>query len=172
MAFFQAARRHRVAVWAVALALLCPAGLSLAVPSKTSKPSAAATRSATVSKDATNALAEVEIPQSVFIIPANPKEGRNPFFPRSTTGVEAPKAKQTAAAVVDTSSIVLNGITPHPTPMVMLNGQTFEKGEEHEVKLPGGKKVMVKCEEIRADSAIILVNGTQRRELQLKSALK
>ncbi len=151
-----------LALGALALACLCPASLSQATPPKASKPSQ-------VSLAATNAPTEAEIPQSVFIIPASPREGRNPFFPRAAVTVEIPRSSTPTA--VDASSIVLNGITPQPRPMVMLNGSTFEKGEEHELKVAGGQKILVKCEEIKANSAVILINGTQRRELRLKAGL-
>jgi hypothetical protein len=50
----------------------------------------------------------------------------------------------------------------------MINGRTFEAGEEGEVKLPGGARVLIKCEEIKADSAIIVIGG-QRRELRFRT---
>jgi hypothetical protein len=52
----------------------------------------------------------------------------------------------------------------------MINGRTFEAGEEGEVRLPSGGKAMIKCEEIRSDSAVILFNGV-RRELRLRFGL-
>jgi hypothetical protein len=113
-------------------------------------------------------LTLVEIPQSVFTMPTNPGEGRNPFFPHSVFA--APKVTPKATTPSDFSSIVLNGITSPPKRTAMINGRTFEAGEEGEVKLAGGGKALIKCEEIRADSAIIVVNG-QRRELRLRFGL-
>jgi len=110
----------------------------------------------------------VEIPQSVFTIPSNPREGRNPFFPQSI--LAAPVITPKANSPLDFSTFVLNGITSPPKRTAMINGRTFEAGEEGEVKLAGGGKAMIKCEEIRSDSAVILVNG-QRRELRLRFGL-
>jgi hypothetical protein len=110
----------------------------------------------------------VEIPQSVFLIPANPREGRNPFFPQSM--VAAPVVTRKSNSPIDLSSFVLNGITSPPKRTAMINGRTFEAGEEGEVKFASGGKALIKCEEIRADSAIIVVNG-QRRELRLRFGL-
>ena len=110
----------------------------------------------------------MEIPQSVFAIPTSPHEGRNPFFPQSV--VAAPVIPPRGNAALDFSSIVLNGITSPPKRTAMINGRTFEAGEEGEVKLAGGGKAMIKCEEIRADSAVIIING-QRRELRLRFGL-
>ncbi len=113
------------------------------------------------------ALPPVEIPQSVFVISANPRLCRNPFFPQSAPTLPPPTTK---ASAVDLQSFVLNGITSPPKRTAMINGSTFEPGEEHEVRTPGGAKALVKCEDIRADSAVILVAGV-RRELKLRSGL-
>jgi hypothetical protein len=112
------------------------------------------------------ALAEQPITQSIFIIPATPKEGRDPFFPQSVQAVPQPVSAK--ASPVDTSNFVLNGITPSgPRRTAMINGRTFETGETGEIKLPTGAKVMIKCEEIRNDSVIIILDG-QRRELHFR----
>ena len=88
------------------------------------------------------------------------------FFPQTPVApLPAPKA-----TFADSSAFVLNGITSPPKPTAMINGCTFEVGEEHEVRLPSGSKMLVKCEEIRADSAVILVGGV-RRELRLRGGL-
>jgi hypothetical protein len=107
-----------------------------------------------------------QVPQSVFVIPASPREGRNPFFPRSKT--EAPVIKRPDA--VENYPIVLNGITSLPKRMAMINGRTFESGETGDIKLQDGTKVSVQCLEIRDDSAIIVV-GTLRRELRLRNGI-
>ncbi len=116
------------------------------------------------------AVVQAEIPLSVFVIPANAKEGRNPFFPHSIEALPIPRTKATAATP-ETYALVLNGVTSRPTPTVMINGVTFGTGEEHEVKLAGGTKVKVRCEEIREASAVVLVNGTLRQELRLRAGL-
>ena len=112
-------------------------------------------------------VAEVSIPQSVFVIPSQPNEGRNPFFPESVVRA-APQRIITPS--LDGSLFVLNGITSPPRRTAMINGRTFEPGEEGEVRLPTGGKMMIKCEEIKADSAIVIIAG-QRRELRLRSGL-
>lgn len=111
---------------------------------------------------------EVPLPQSVFNIPSQPSEGRNPFFPQST--VQVVIAKISKANPVESFSFVLNGITSPPRRSAMINGRTFEPGEEGEVRLPSGAKVLIKCEEIKDDSAVIIAGG-QRRELRLRSGL-
>jgi hypothetical protein len=107
---------------------------------------------------------EVAIPQSVFVT----GEGRNPFFPQSTTRVIVPKVNKENP--IESFTFVLNGITSPPKRTAMINGRTFEPGEEGEVKLPTGGRMLIKVEEIKAESAIILVAG-QRRELKLRSGV-
>jgi hypothetical protein len=114
---------------------------------------------------------EVQIPQSVFVVPSQPSDGRNPFFPQSRVGFQAaPPSTKPHENVIDTSSIVLNGITSPPKRTAMINGRTFEVGEAGEVRLPNGAKALIKCEEIKTESAIILING-QRRELRLRAGV-
>jgi hypothetical protein len=139
--------------------------------SATSKPAANSTPKPT---NAPPAVALVEIPRSVFVVATKPSEGRNPFFPQSASkAVEQPKTivvqRPTAAPQSDPfASLVLNGITSPPKPTAMVNGRIFEPGEAAEIKLPGGSKVLLRCEEIRPDSAIFQAGG-QRRELRLHS---
>ena len=111
---------------------------------------------------------EVPIPQSVFTVPSQPTEGRNPFFPQST--VRLVVAKVSKETPIDPLVFILNGITSPPKRTAMINGRTFEVGEEGEVRLPSGAKQLIRCEEIKGDSAVITANG-QRRELRLRSGL-
>ena len=113
-------------------------------------------------------VTQVEIPQSIFIIPATPREGRNPFFPHSTSVAPAPVRSN--PTFIDTSSIMLNGLTSPPKRTAIINGNTFEVGEEHEIRLAGGGKEIIKCLEIKSDSATIELRG-QRRELRLRQGV-
>lgn len=113
-----------------------------------------------------------EIPLSVFVVPHTPAEGRDPFFPRVSAAVPAPvPVKEPAQAVLDTSALVLNGITGPPRRSAMINGRTFEKGEEAEVRGVGGVRFLVKCEEIKDETVVIIINGELRRELRLRSGI-
>ncbi len=107
---------------------------------------------------------EIVMPKSVFVVPTTQKEGRNPFFPEAKVTGQVPKDKQQA---LDNSSFVLNGITGPPLRSAMINGRTFLAGEEGEVRLQNGAKVMIKCAQIRDESAVIVVGGVQR-ELRLR----
>jgi hypothetical protein len=129
---------------------------------------AASSKAPATGRSAVPTFTPVEIPQSVFVVPASTKDGRNPFFPQSVTA--APVSKPKEGVTIDLSGFVLNGITSPPKRTAMINGRTFEPGEEGEVKLPSGAKVMIKCEEIKSESTIIAVNGL-RRELHLRFGL-
>jgi hypothetical protein len=100
-----------------------------------------------------------DIPRSVFTVPANPKEGRNPFFPsEGTEGSKRPSP--------DSRAIVLKGLSGKPTErLAMINNRTFAEGEEGEVSTPSGK-VKIRCVEIKTDSVVIEVGG-ERRELRM-----
>jgi hypothetical protein len=106
--------------------------------------------------------ARAEIPQSTFNIGP---EYRNPFFPSSAVAVKPAKANKETGP--DLAALVLNGITSAPKPTAMVNGKTFETGEEADVRLRDGSKIRIRCLEIKADSAIIEVNG-QPHEVRLR----
>ena len=57
--------------------------------------------------------------------------------------------------------------TSPPKRTAMINGRTFEVGEEQEIKLANGTRALVRCAEINGESAVIIVGG-QRRELRLR----
>jgi hypothetical protein len=147
---------------ALVLSLLCP---TVVQASATENPAKSTTRAATNIK----VVPEVPFPQSIFSVPTQPGEGRNPFFPQSTVQVVI-IPKITKDNPIESFSFVLNGITSPPRRTAMINGRTFEPGEEGEVRMPSGGKILIKCEEIKADSAVITVGG-QRRELRLRSGL-
>jgi hypothetical protein len=110
---------------------------------------------------------DAPIPQSVFTVPQNSKQGRNPFFPTSMAkAVTTHKTKEPLAV----ESLILNGITSPPRRTAMINGRTFEAGESGDVKLPNGSRVPLQCVEIRDDLVVVLVAG-QKRELRLRSGI-
>lgn len=110
---------------------------------------------------------EIVATKSVFSVPTNPKDGRNPFYPKSQIAATVPKE---SVKSIEISAFVLNGITGPPRRSAMINGRTFLPGEEGEVRLQNGAKVLIKCTEIRDESAIITVGGTQR-ELRMRMGI-
>ena len=111
---------------------------------------------------------ETEMQTSVFTIPSNFKEGRDPFFPsRQVTGVPTVKTTKTTAAPF---KLVLSGMSgTKEKPLAMINNRTFEKGEEADI-VAGSGRVRVRCVEIKDTSVIVELNG-QRQELRLRDNL-
>jgi hypothetical protein len=114
-----------------------------------------------------DAPSETPIPKSVFTIAADASQGRNPFFPNSKSLTPAPMPLTNTTVAVQEVPLTLNGLSGPPKRTAILNGRTFEAGEQGEVRLPSGSKILIKCEEIKESSAVFLVAG-QRRELRLR----
>jgi hypothetical protein len=110
-----------------------------------------------------------EPPKSVFVMPTNfPKDGRDPFFPNRVLINAVAQTTPTNRPVVQTVALVLNGISGTAVKrLCMINGHTFGKGDDDEIKTSDGRKVRVRCLEINEDSATVEVEG-QRRELRLR----
>jgi hypothetical protein len=95
-----------------------------------------------------------EPPKSVFVMPAGPKEGRDPFFPDSLRPYDI--ATQNSRPVL---SLHIKGFLGKPGhPLVIINNHTFAEGDEQEVSTPSGP-VEVRCVAIRGDSAIVEAGG-------------
>ena len=113
------------------------------------------------------APAEPEPPKSVFINPATPQEGRDPFFPNSKRHVKTTVIIQTNAPVA-VAELELKGISGSADrPLAIINNRTFEPGEEGTVVCNLGR-VRVICKEILADSVVVIFNG-QERTLTMRS---
>jgi hypothetical protein len=143
----------------LAAALLASALASFAAQTHTNTP-------ASPSPARTNALPPLpEIPQSVFIIPTTPQEGKDPFFPRSTrlfTTVVVKSNQQPTAAAAVTVDLKLNGVSgTADRRLAIINNRTFETGEEGEVASKSGP-VRISCKEIMDDSVRVIVNGQER----------
>lgn len=137
-------------------------GLVFAARAAQPRPTAPAPAPAAV----TNALPVPQIPKSVFVMPATPQDGKDPFFPRSMRpygpGHETVKAspQQPAVVVVD---LRLNGISgTAERRLAIINNHTFEANEEGVVSNASGAPVRIRCLEIKADSVLVQIGGEQR----------
>ncbi len=147
------------------IAALFSAAAQPSSPAKAAAPPAKASNQAKTASGSLSNAAEPDIPLSQFVMPANPKAGRDPFFP-SSMHPYAVKVSTNKAAVAEVT-LTLNGITPGK--FVMINGRTFSEGEEGDVKTAAGPR-RVRCLKIKDDSAIIEMDGG-RRELRLRQGL-
>jgi len=102
------------------------------------------------------------VSRSVFVVPTNPKDGRDPFFPNSTRSYETVSAARPHAG--DVSSLVLKGISGPPNHrLVIINNHTFGVGDEENLVTPQGP-IHIRCVEIKARS-VVIESGGQRHEL-------
>jgi hypothetical protein len=115
-------------------------------------------------------------PESRFVLPQTPAEGKDPFFPESLRPYPAPPAPAvtnrlqapTPAPVTVAADLRLQGISgPPQRRLAIINTRTFAVGEEEDVPTSTGR-ARVRCLEINADSVVVQV-GQQRRELRPRS---
>ena len=113
----------------------------------------------------------IEVPRSVFTIPAKASDGRDPFFPLSRRMVVEAKPNNGDTPKSAPVSLTLKGIarTPDKKRFAMINDKTFSAGEEREVMI-NNSRVRVHCVEIKEDSVVIEVNG-ERKELRMRPGL-
>ena len=142
---------------ALTVALLGVAFASLAAQTHTNAPAGS-------SPAPTNALPALPaIPQSVFIIPSSPQQGRDPFFPRSTrlfaSVVVRSNLQATVAVPVELHLNGISGTAAHR--LAIINNRTFDIGEEGEVATNLGR-VRITCKDIQADSVRVLISGEER----------
>jgi hypothetical protein len=110
----------------------------------------------------TTKAVKVETIRSVFVLPSNPKEGRDPFFPDSERPYEMTAAANPRAGNV--ASLILKGFSgPLNHRLVIINNHTFANGDEGNVTTLSGR-IHLRCIEIKTNSVIIETGG-QRHEL-------
>jgi hypothetical protein len=101
-------------------------------------------------------------PRSIFNLPANPKEGCDPFFPASQRPYETAVAAGSHAG--DLTELRLNGVSGPPNHrLVIINNVTFAVGDDAEVRTPQGR-IHIHCLEITGNSVVVEADG-QRHEL-------
>ena len=102
------------------------------------------------------------VSRSVFVIPTNPKDGRDPFFPNSTRPYETVSVAR--PHVGEVSSLVLKGISGlSDHRLAIINNRTFGVGDEANLVTPQGP-IHIRCLEVKA-SSVVIESGGQRHEL-------
>jgi len=103
-----------------------------------------------------------EVAKSVFIMPRNKNEGRDPFHPASshawvdsqpTAGTHAP------APTVDLQLKAIGGTPDHR--IATINTRNFAKGEDGEMNTTSGR-IQIHIVDILDDAVVLTVNGEQR----------
>lgn len=91
--------------------------------------------------------------------------GKDPFFPRSTR--RALEISSSSSSGADTSALSVQGISGTGSrAFATINNRTFQAGEEGEILTPNGR-FRIRCEEIKTQSVVITIGGSQRMELRL-----
>jgi hypothetical protein len=151
----------RSKLWIVC-GVLCAASISYSVHPQTN---------ADPKKAANPALSTNPPPQAVFKVPTSLQEGlRDPFYPKSTyfvvrgPVVQQPTTKEPAYFHVDLKLQGISGPPGHRLPII--NGKTFEVGDEAEVKTSSGK-VSVRCLEVSKDDVVTVVVNGERQQLKM-----
>jgi hypothetical protein len=103
---------------------------------------------------------KAEIPQSVFIYPSKPQEGRDPFFPNSTRPyVDNPDKVNTGPALTD---LIFKGIVGGGNLVfAIINNHTFAAGDVGDVLTADGRRLTIHCVNInpKANTVTIEANG-------------
>lgn len=95
--------------------------------------------------------------KSVFILPTNPNEGRDPFFPNSMRPYQDFVPKR----AVDLTVLRIRGfseIAGHR--YVIIDNHTFGQGDEGDVITPGGR-VHIHCLSVGTDTVLVESNGSR-----------
>ncbi len=99
--------------------------------------------------------------RSVFVQPASPSEGRDPFYPESTRPYVVAVVAQVVPLI---TTLQIKGFSGTPgNRMVIINNHSFGVGDEGDVLTSGGR-LHVRCLEINGDNVVIEADH-QRREL-------
>jgi len=97
-------------------------------------------------------------PHSVFNLPTNPREGRDPFFPTSNRPYESATAGKPHLA--DVSALVLRGISGSPdNRLAIINNHTFGVGDEGDLVTAQGR-LHVRLVEVKSNSVVIEAGGS------------
>ena len=108
-----------------------------------------------------NPAAKAPPARSVFVVPTNAGEGRDPFFPESSRVFQVAVI---SSKTVEISSLAVKGFYRDAKgALVIINNHTFAVGDEQDVLTSGGR-VHIRCLEIRPNIVVIEING-QKHEL-------
>lgn len=115
---------------------------------------------------ATNAIPQAVA--SVFIQPATPLQGRDPFFPYSKRPYESARPAQKPGA--DVSMLMVKGfVGTGPGRSAVINNHAFRAGEEGDVLTTAGR-MHLRCIMVTEDSVVIESDG-ERHELKFHDNL-
>jgi hypothetical protein len=113
---------------------------------------------------------QMEPQLSVFAVPLSLKEGRDPFYPKSTRVIESNTKRPPRVVVAGPAILELKGISGTAArPLALINNQTFAVGDKQHVNTDAGR-VEVLCLDIEGTTVRIKAQG-QTRELMLRKGI-
>lgn len=101
--------------------------------------------------------------RSLFVMPTNAKDGRDPFFPDSVRPFQSAVTNSSRPAIEISSLVVKGFYRDAKGVLVIINNRTFAVGDESDVTVPNGR-IHVRCLEIRSNVVVIDANG-EKHEL-------
>lgn len=110
--------------------------------------------------------ARQEIPKSVFVVPANPNEGRDPFFPNSirvyTLVHDQANSSMSPVTTLQVKSIM--GAAPRFFAIIgtkdYTGGEhTFGVGEDGDIITQDGRRLTIHCAKITSTSVTVEADG-------------
>jgi hypothetical protein len=111
---------------------------------------------------------EAPVPKSIFVVPKDPSQGRDPFFPNFVSTANGVKGLKAAAPrhvyLFYKGFSNLDGRL-----LAIINNHSFAVGEEAEVTA-GATRVRVRCLAIGSDRVLVELGG-EKQELQLRQGL-
>ena len=116
------------------------------------------------------AAAEVKPGRSVFVVPTDPKEGKDPFFPRSLRpyGTTSAPVKAGSSNVPPAIELTLSGISGNAEkPLAIINNVTFGINDDNDV-IVKGRRIRIRCVDINLEEGRVRVQfGSELRDLRL-----
>ena len=107
------------------------------------------------------APAKPEMPKSVFTIPENPNQGRDPFYPDSPRPyISNVKPTSKSSATPSLSDLIVRSILPSAKgAFAIINDGTFAPGDEGPVRTKDGSRLMVRCISINVAAGTVTVES-------------
>jgi hypothetical protein len=105
--------------------------------------------------------AKSETQQSVFVMPNNASDGRDPFFPGSTrVYIGNPEHQIRGPALTDLTLKSVLGTLPRV--FAIINNHTFAPGDDGDVTTKSGQRLHIHCVDInpKAGTATVEAGGT------------
>ena len=108
------------------------------------------------------------VPQSIFTIPSNFSEGRDPFYPNARYMFGETRIVTQVRSTAGIDLLHLDGISGTADhKLAMINFRTMAEGETNDFLTVSGR-VKIRCVEIKSRSVVIEAIGGERRELRLR----